>query len=127
MRGLARTLLALTAGLLVWIVARPAFASAPMCDPRAATTFAPAPILDAPSASVDLGVAGLGCGDRSAGVVDVHQGRPPASWPAPDNVDTVLSKVKLSVLAPRSGFAPRALLSVRARTGVRLGLERPPR
>jgi hypothetical protein len=49
----ARTFVALAAALVAWLVASPAHASAPLCDPRGATVIAPAPQLQAPQTVLD--------------------------------------------------------------------------
>lgn len=127
MRRLAHRLLVLATLLVAWLLAKPAMASAPMCDPRAATVLAPSPTLEAPAASIDLGVRD-GCGERAA--LDMRQlsgGRSPAEWPAPQNVDTTLP-VQLAAVPPAGvTFAcPEAALD-RARPGVQSRLDRPPR
>jgi hypothetical protein len=60
-RAWAHRIVAFAFALAAWVVARPALAAAPLCDPRGAVTFAPAPQLQAPLASVDIGTDRDGC------------------------------------------------------------------
>jgi hypothetical protein len=52
MRHWLRFLIALSAATGVWLVSASAFAAAPQCDERGATTFAPNPKLEEPSSSL---------------------------------------------------------------------------
>jgi hypothetical protein len=54
MRLLVRFWMALTTTAVVWLVAAPAFASAPQCDERGAITFAPNPKLEEPVSSLEV-------------------------------------------------------------------------
>jgi hypothetical protein len=49
----ARHVIAFLATLVVWAVAKPAFAAAPLCDFRGATAIAPTPELETPQTSID--------------------------------------------------------------------------
>jgi hypothetical protein len=53
MRLLVRFWIAVTTTAIVWLVAAPAFASAPQCDERGAITFAPNPKLEEPVSSLE--------------------------------------------------------------------------
>jgi hypothetical protein len=48
-----RLVVAFAAALVAWLVATPARASAPFCDPRGATMIAPAPVLQSRQTSLD--------------------------------------------------------------------------
>jgi hypothetical protein len=125
--------------LAVWLVASPAFAgelpgggeegtgrsAAPQCDIRGATTFGPAPTLDPPKASVDIGDDDAACVELIA-IESLHNGAPTDDAPPP----------RTEAIVPRTPRVPSAaafdlpLLHDRAggpRAGVRSSLERPPR
>jgi len=51
----ARLFVAGATAFVVWLVAAPAYAAAPLCDPRGATAIAPAPQLQDPVTSLDVG------------------------------------------------------------------------
>lgn len=55
MRSAFRIAFAVLAATLVWFAASDAHAAAPQCDERGATTFAKNPLLDATTASIDIG------------------------------------------------------------------------
>lgn len=139
-----RGVVALAVALTAWLAAAPARAAspatsgpvapaahrvsktAPQCDPRGATTFAPTPRLDTVLTSIDVGAADEGCTtafDHDA----YHQGRGPtfdAGSPAPDGM---LTRATVVVAVAPSGRAAPAHPRDHAPSGVRNTLERPPR
>lgn len=127
MRRLIRTFTVALVTLAAWLVAGPAFAAAPICDDRGASAFAPAPTLDSPNASVDIGVGGDTCGFAMEDRASLHQGRAHDPLPAPAGADLLPVGVGAGVLA--APWRPVALdVAVSSgRSGVHGPLERPPR
>jgi hypothetical protein len=121
-----RPLLAVLAALAVWLVAWPAAAAvAPLCDGRGASALAPAPTLDAPDASIDVGGA-EGCVDLLERDHSFHQGRAPKPLPSPAGAD-LLPVASGVYLAPRGvTLLSVATHAVGSRSAVRARLERPP-
>src|SRR5450432_2244399 len=72
MRLWLRLLVAMTATAFVWLLVDPAWAAAPQCDPRAASTIAPNPLYEAPTASLDA--APLACANDYEFSVNCEQG-----------------------------------------------------
>lgn len=68
-RRVAALLVSVVAFTLLVLAPRAASAAAPMCDPRAAVVFAPAPQLQDPETSIDLGLeedcGGFAASDRA--------------------------------------------------------------
>jgi hypothetical protein len=127
-----RLFVAFAAAFAVWSIATPAFAGAPLCDPRGATVMAPAPQLQEPETSIDVGVAPDDCADRLDGLKGALKtaegGRIPP--PAPPNAagDPVVPTFAPAIVA--ADFELHPILD-EGRTGERPGartrLERPPR
>jgi hypothetical protein len=115
------------AALAVWLVALPASAAAPICDDRGASGFAPAPTLDTPNASVDIGMTPDPCAFHLERDVSFHQGRAPQPLPAPLGVDVMPVDVRVIVHAPPSALRLQDLDAEGSRLGVAGRLERPPR
>lgn len=126
MRTFLRLWLAATTAALVWLVAAPAFAAAPLCDARGAITFAPNPKLDVPTASLDALDDGS-CTDSFEGLAGLEQGR----GAAPD----LDFSVTPFALGARLSLPPRRALDAAPPTSReeatpfdgRTRLERPPR
>ena len=127
MRVCVRRFLTFACLLAAWVVARPAAASAPMCDERGASMLAPTPVLDAPNASIDVGEQTDGCDADAWQEKAYHRGEGPHRTPSPKHVDAVLAPqaCRVSPRAPDASMMP----DVRTvdRSGVRFALERPPR
>ncbi|MEO8796897.1 MAG: hypothetical protein ABI551_03355 [Polyangiaceae bacterium] len=119
----AKRLLVLALGLAIWLVAPKAFASAPRCDVRAATTFAPPPFLEDLRSSVDLGVSD--CGD-STPLDIVHPGNVPVMVSFTATPNALLTSAALVVGAPRSSLLPRVFETHSAPSGISTSIERPP-
>lgn len=121
----ARRLSALICMLFVWLLATPARAAAPQCDTRGATTFAPAPTLQAPSTSIDIGDAAPECGDSwLADALDQRSSSPDAGQ---ELAQTVLAGGPMNLHAPSTRTDCAEPPQGRPLTGVRFSLERPPR
>ena len=132
MRPVFRPLLIALAALAVWLVAWPAAAAAPICDSRGASALAPAPTLDTPDASIDIGASDVGMGPEACVVMmdrddSFHQGRAPKPLPSPAGAD--LLPVDGQVLVTPRGFTFRSVeIDARARKSRAPDrLERPPR
>ena len=127
MRKLLRIFVTLATFSVVWMVASPARAAAPLCDPRGAIMFAPPPQMQDPEQSLDVVAA---CDPRAedplaARHVDSQRGPQIqiafSQEPATTNPVVVpLSPPLARLAAPEEAFA-------RAPAGVRSALERPPR
>lgn len=126
MRGkVPQLLLSFTCAIFVWLLASPAHAAAPQCDTRGATTFAPAPTLQAPMTSIDVGDAAPECAD--AWLADLLEQRSSSPDQGREVAQTVLPGTSLNLTAPSirtNGFEhPEG----HPLTGVRFPLDRPPR
>lgn len=84
MRSVVRAVVTFATLVAVWLVVSPAqaFGSAPVCDPRGATMFAPPPQIQDEERSIDI----VDCGDTTPldDMVNVGEGRTRASieWSA---------------------------------------------
>jgi hypothetical protein len=126
MASWARSLIVVAVGLVVWLGATPAFAAAPLCDDRGAIMLAPAPILDAPSASVDVGES-FDCTDQHAFDASYDEGgRTNDPTPAVGHFEAILTS-RLAVPGPAVAPAVCWYEAPPARAGVRGRVERPPR
>jgi hypothetical protein len=127
MRTLLRAFVTLATLLVVWTVALPARAAAPVCDPRGAIMFAPPPQMQDPELSLDVvapcdpraedPLAARQVGPQRGPQLDLSSSREPATTPA-FVVPLVPSLERLPIA--REAFA-------RPPTGVHSALERPPR
>jgi hypothetical protein len=110
-----------------WLVVRPAAASAPMCDDRGASMLAPAPILDTPTSSVDVGDHDTGC-EAWLGHGDAYHRseRPTRVFPSL-RTDFIPYSVQPSVPPSCRALALRPGVTGFGPAGVRVLLERPPR
>ncbi|WP_394832914.1 hypothetical protein LVJ94_41075 [Pendulispora rubella] len=135
--------MAVVVALATWLVAAPVFAatiqsgpgeapavpsrSAPQCDQRGATTFAPTPTLDAPNASIDLGDADDCDCLRMLGWSAYEQGRAPMPQSGAAMSEAVLARV---ARVKKAAFVRAAVVPAVEETehrGVRAQVERPPR
>jgi hypothetical protein len=127
MSAWVRRLVTLACVLAAWLVVRPAAASAPVCDDRGASALAPEPVLDAGSATLDVGEHDSGCDAWLAGGHAYRPGQRPAPVSPSARVDVVPSsgtcRVPPSVAAEALQWATVSL----ERPGVRFLPERPPR
>jgi hypothetical protein len=123
-----RLMVAFAAALAVWAIATPAFASAPLCDPHGATGEAPAPQLQQPETSIDLGVAPDDCDEASPLATAINNGRAPEPAPTSASQDHVLLSIVPAVPPAVSveSFA-RGGSSGSERAGARARVDRPPR
>ena len=128
-----RATVSVLATLAMWLVASPAFAgedaatgrsAAPQCDTRGATTFAPAPTLNPPQASIDTTDTEAECVTLT-GVESFRNGAPSDDAPPPraDAVVPGTDRVSAPGASDLPGVHERA---DGARAGVRMSLERPP-
>lgn len=135
-----RAVLTFALTLAAWVVVVPARAAttsnaeppiaggrAPLCDDRAASMFAPAPQLQAPETSIDLGDAADECLSSFLEDGVAHQGgdAPRSTSPTPDSAITVLvppitPAPYIAAIGPRPDFFA-------APPGVQTRLDRPPR
>ena len=125
MRRLLRIFVTLATFTVVWMVASPAQAAAPLCDPRGAIMFAPPPQMQDPEQSLDVVAP---CDPREDPFA-IHQVGPQrgsqiqisfSQEPATTSAFVVPLSPPLARLA-----APEAALA-RPPNGVRSALERPP-
>jgi len=122
-----RPIVALLTLLGAWLVASPAFAAAPMCDDRGATGLAPAPTLDAPNASIDIGMNPDACGLHVERDASFHQGRAPDPLPSPASADVLPADTTVTLRVPLAALSPRDSVTNGSRSAVPSRLERPPR
>jgi hypothetical protein len=126
MRGkVPQLLLSLMCAVFVWLLASPARAAAPQCDTRGATTFAPAPTLQAPSTSIDVSDAVPECGD--AWLADLLEQRSSSPDQGQELAQTVLAHGPTNLIAPSSRSEGVEHPEGRPLAGVRSSVDRPPR
>lgn len=127
MSAWVRRLVTLACLVAAWLVVRPASASAPFCDERGASMLAPLPILDTPSASMDVGDHDGGCEGWLGRDHSYRRGEQESRRCPCPRADVLLTSVtpvpppgvRVSTRAPSTREAPPS--------GVRFPLERPPR
>jgi hypothetical protein len=123
-----RLMLAFAAALAVWAIATPAFAAAPLCDPRGATGIAPAPQLQQPESSLDVGQAADDCDGFNTLTASFDDGRAPEPAPASAPQDELVPNVApVIALAASGGSFARDGTSASERAGARSRVDRPPR
>jgi hypothetical protein len=122
-----RRLITLACVLAAWLVVRPAAASAPLCDDRAASVLAPPPVLDTPNASLDVGEHDSGCDGWVAGDHAYQRGERSVQVSPSARIDFVPSSVTCAVPISLSTNALRPTAENLECPGVRFLLERPPR
>ena len=124
----ARLFVAFAAAFAVWAIATPARASAPLCDPRGATVIAPAPQLQQPETSIDIGVSPDECFESLAALKSVDDGRAPEPTPASSAGDPVVQNVAPVISrAAVGGSVARDGVAGSERAGARNRVDRPPR
>jgi hypothetical protein len=122
-------MVAFAAALAVWAIATPAFAAAPLCDPRGATGIAPAPQLQQPETSIDVGQAPDECDLFVVGTESIDHGRAPQPVPPLGaEMDPLVPGVVAAIVPAGSveSFA-RDGTPGSARAGARSRVDRPPR
>jgi hypothetical protein len=123
-------MVAFAAALAVWAIATPAFAAAPLCDPRGATGIAPAPQLQEPETSIDVGDGDAtdDCGVFVVSAESVDDGRAPAPTPPAAVQDQVVPSHAPAISpATSTGSFARDGTSGSERAGARSRVDRPPR
>jgi len=126
MRTLLRAFVTLATFAVVWFVASPAQAAAPVCDPRGAIMFAPPPQMQDPEQSLDV-VAPCDHAEDPFVARQVTPQRGPqidlssSQEPVTPNAFVVPLSPPLERIAAPEEALPRAP------AGVRSALERPPR
>jgi hypothetical protein len=126
-RRLGRILVAFATAFAAWIVATPARAAAPVCDPHAATGVAPAPVLQLPETYLDVAPAD-GCAELLGVLPALGTGRAPA--PAPPTVSQeplVPNVIPAPTAADLVGRLGADEPEIAALAGARARVERPPR
>jgi hypothetical protein len=115
----------LAVAITAFIVASPARAAAPLCDPRGATVLAPAPQLQEIPTSIDVDMSD-DCLDQALSEKAMTPGHAPTfELQAPDPGATLVTP---HVLPPSESFLlPPPRDDSRPRDGVTTLLERPPR
>jgi hypothetical protein len=125
---LLRAFVTLATLAVVWLVASPAKAAAPVCDPRGAIMFAPPPQMQDPEQSLDVVAP---CDARAKDPLAARHVVPGRGTPI-DFVSSTQEPVTagaffVPLAAPLARIpAPEAALA-RPPNGVRTALERPPR
>ena len=121
-------MVAFAAAFAVWAIATPAFAAAPLCDPHGATGIAPAPQLQQPETSIDVGVAPDDCNELTTLTDAVQGGRAPQPVPASAGQDRLVPNVPPAIPpAASAGSFARDGTSGSARAEARSRVDRPPR
>jgi len=122
-----RLLISLVAATLVWLVASPARAAAPLCDARGAITFAPNPTLEEPNSSVDIGQAD-DCLQSSLDDRAYDHGRSPTAVDVGEDAARASVPAALTILpaTPTDSLA-RCRVDVLPSRADRDRVERPPR
>ncbi len=122
---LLRILFALTTFALVWLVVKPAYAAAPVCDPRGATMFAPPPQIQDPEQSLDVVPDCAVDSPLDVRAVGPRRGGPVSFLISQEPVAQVAIALPPIPIGERLEAAASSL--VRPPRGVRSALERPPR
>ena len=132
-RRLVRLVLAIATTLAAWLVVMPARAAAPFCDDRGASTLAPAPQLQAPEVSIDVGASAsdaercLDALGKSSARNALDEGRAPPTASSAQSFDATLPS---AIPIGRASFVVLAVpASSRAvvRPGIQGRVDRPPR
>jgi hypothetical protein len=121
---LARRLLIAALATVIWLIAPSANAAAPRCDIRAATTFGPAPTLEEPTSSVDLGEND--CTPPSP-LDALAQGRSHSQIVFSAVPDLALTSTTSVAPSSQVGLLARPTASSSAPSGIRTSVDRPPR
>jgi hypothetical protein len=113
--------------LVAWLVAMPARAEAPMCDPRGAVTFAPAPQLPAPTTSIDVGPMPADCSDDATLLRHFSGGHAPLAELVQSSEPAATNALPAIPSPADSGFAYVIVAENAGPHGVASSVERPPR
>ena len=124
---LLRTVIVVLVALATWLVTSPARAEAPMCDPRGATTFAPAPLLDTSDDAVGVTEEGNSECSPALNLDAFKQGRTSSPDPWQAIPEATLSRGPRVTKAPRAIFVQPNGGEFSLPRGVRNTIERPPR
>jgi len=126
--GWCRLLVAFATAFAVWALAAPARAAAPLCDPRGATVMAPAPSLEEPETSIDVGSPADDCLIRFA-LSAATGGRAPEapSTTSMQGDPAVPGAGVILPAAPSANVIPAPVAPGGERPGARGRIDRPPR
>ncbi len=124
-----RLFVAIATALVAWLVAAPAYASAPLCDPRGATAIAPAPQLQEPLTSLDIGAPDENeCSESALTARALHDGRAPVpAAPIAAGDSAIPSAMPPVPEAPFVSSHVNRDACLGARDGDHARLDRPPR
>jgi len=126
----ARLFVAMATALVAWLVAAPAYASAPLCDVRGATSIAPAPQLQEPLTSLDVGAPDDNACSESALAVRTaaHDGRAPVPAAPVASGDSAIPSAMPAVFdSPFASLGAARDACLGARDGDHARVDRPPR
>jgi hypothetical protein len=128
LRRALRAVLVSSLTLVLWTLARPAYAMpAPLCDDRGATAIAPPFALEAPEGAIERARTTVTCpgNDVSFGarIGRAHRGAPGAASAA----EPVRPASQTSILPPGCGVLEPPPLVMAPAEGFRFRVERPPR
>jgi hypothetical protein len=128
-RDVARAALFASLTLVLWMLARPAWAMpAGLCDDRGASAIASPPALEAPDGAIERARAQRPCGgDDVAGRATIRHGRQSASAFAARRAGALPVFCIAVPSAPDQAAEPLRPAYRPTRCGVRLRVERPPR
>jgi len=126
MRTLLRAFVTLATFAVVWFVASPAQAAAPVCDPRGAIMFAPPPQMQDPEQSLDV-VAPCDRAEDPFAARQVTPQRGPQIDLSSSQEPVTPSAFVVPLSPPLARIAAPEEALPRAPAGVRSALERPPR
>jgi len=121
--SLTRRLLVAALATVIWLIAPSAHAAAPRCDVRAATTFGPAPNLEEPTTSIDVGDDSCA---PSSPLDMLNQGRTSTEIVFSNAPDLALASLTTIAPSPFVGELPRDFDRTTAPAGVRSSVDRPP-
>lgn len=127
MRKLLRIFVTLATFTVVWMVASPAQAAAPVCDPRGAIMFAPPPQMQDPEQSLDVVAPCDGRSEDPLAARQVGPQRGPQLEISFSHDAATSASVVIALSPPLARTAAPEEALARAPAGVRSALERPPR
>jgi hypothetical protein len=127
MRTLLRVFVTLTTFVVVWFVASPAQAAAPVCDPRGAIMFAPPPQMQDPEQSLDVVAPCDGRSEDPLAARTVGPQRGPQLDFSSSQEPMTSSTLVVALAPPLARIAAPEHALARPPSGVRSALERPPR
>lgn len=127
MRTLLRAFVTLATFAVVWLVACPAQAAAPVCDPRGAIMFAPAPQMQDLEQSMDVVAPCDGRAEDPLAARQVAPQRGPQIDLSSSHEQVTTNAFVIPLVAPLARLAAPEPVLARPPSGVRSALERPPR